>query len=651
MKYLFRHGKRRSLRSYFTGISKTQSSKPGTFNTPPSSTSPNPLRKAALNAPNLARTAGLVSPADNIPQTSPAANRATNRSTRVPVTTPTARHYVTTARSASPASTSGTSVARSSAIMASGTLVSRILGMIRSPMLLTLLVGLNSPIANAFDVANALPNIAFNIVAGGLINAVLVPSIVQAEAKGEKAGNAFINKILTLAIAIMFSITAILLLCAPLIVQLFATTLSPAWFQVTLLFAYWCLPQLFFYGIYAVIGQILNARENFGPYMWAPVVNNLFAIASFLILLTIYGKPSLAQMQDPSLWASSRGILIAACSTLGIVLQALVLLYPLHKVGIRYRPDFSWRGHGIANAGKASSWVLLSTALDLLPLAILTNMGLGAMQRAIDADMDITKVPGNAAFSVGNMIAVLPVSIIAISLSVAIFTKISKAATRQDFAEIRSEATSTIRFLGFINFLAITLLIVLAYPAAHIFVPSGNVNEVASLAIIISLLTPMTIASSIIVVCNRVCYALNQSKGVFLMLLPVQLSFTIIYFCTSFLPPDKTVFALSFAYGIAPLFSATNLLWFIRKQIKGINGKILLTHYLKLLGIVSVLIPISWYVLWHLLALNVSNTFSAIFTILLSTPVIALAYLVLTWLAGVEEAKTLQSKIANLVKR
>lgn len=159
------------------------------------------------------------------------------------------------------------SAAHSSLIMFLGTFASRLLGLVRSPILLGAVVGMTSPVANAFDIANTIPNFLYMIIVGGLVNAVLVPAIVRASKESNDGGAAFINKLLTMTIVALGGITLVLTLGAPLVVKIFAATMSPEWYSLTVAFAVWCLPQIFFYGLYTVLGQILNARENFGPYM------------------------------------------------------------------------------------------------------------------------------------------------------------------------------------------------------------------------------------------------------------------------------------------------------------------------------------------------------------------------------------------------
>jgi peptidoglycan biosynthesis protein MviN/MurJ (putative lipid II flippase) len=97
---------------------------------------------------------------------------------------------------------------------------------------------------------------------------------------------------------------------------------TPAQVGVTIAFAFWCLPQVFFYGLYTVLGQVLNARGSFGPYMWAPVVNNVVAIIGMIVFVAIYGSGD-----HPAQWWDARGRRRARRDDhLGVVAQALILV-------------------------------------------------------------------------------------------------------------------------------------------------------------------------------------------------------------------------------------------------------------------------------------------------------------------------------------
>ena len=185
--------------------------------------------------------------------------------------------------------TQPSSVGRASALLASGTFVSRALGFV-SAAALAWTIGQQNQGANAFAIANQLPNNIYAIVAGGLLSAVLVPQIVRA-AHHEDGGQKFVNRVVTLGIVIFLGVTLLATLCAPLLVPLYAAegrALSGEGIALAVSFAYWCLPQIFFYALYSLFGEILNARGVFGPFTWAPVLNNVVVIASLVFFVTLF---------------------------------------------------------------------------------------------------------------------------------------------------------------------------------------------------------------------------------------------------------------------------------------------------------------------------------------------------------------------------
>ncbi len=112
-------------------------------------------------------------------------------------------------------------------------------------------------------------------------------------------------------------------------------------------FAFWCIPQLFFYGAYALLGQVLNARGSFGPYMWAPVVNNVVSIVGFVLFIVLFQgvkRNGVVQADDLS---TAQATFFALSATLGVVAQAAVLVPALRRAGVRYRPRWGLRGSGL----------------------------------------------------------------------------------------------------------------------------------------------------------------------------------------------------------------------------------------------------------------------------------------------------------------
>src|SRR5690606_20394766 len=109
--------------------------------------------------------------------------------------------------------------------------------------------------------------------------------------------------------------------------------------------AYWCMPQILFYAIYTLLGEIYNARGQFGPYTWAPVVNNVVSIAGLGAFMLLFGGEQLNR--DIRVWDADRITLLGAVTTAGVAVQALVLVLFFRKTGLKFRLDFGWRGVGL----------------------------------------------------------------------------------------------------------------------------------------------------------------------------------------------------------------------------------------------------------------------------------------------------------------
>ena len=201
-------------------------------------------------------------------------------------------------------------IGRASAILASGTLVSRVLGFV-SAAVLAYTLGTIGVAANTFRIANQLPNNIYAIIAGGLLSAILVPQIVRAS-KDPDGGEKFVNRVVTLGIVAFLGIAVIATVLASPLVHLYASQatdgstrgLSPADFQLATAFAYWCLPQVLFYALYSLFGEVLNARRVFGPFTWAPVVNNLVAIAGLVAFNLLFHG---ASGESSSHWSTRHG--------------------------------------------------------------------------------------------------------------------------------------------------------------------------------------------------------------------------------------------------------------------------------------------------------------------------------------------------------
>ncbi|XCB29367.1 lipid II flippase MurJ [Arcanobacterium hippocoleae] len=375
---------------------------------------------------------------------------------------------------------------------------------------------------------------------------------------------------------------------------------------------------------------MLNAREKFGPYMWAPVVNNIAAIIGFLFLLAVFGSPTPAQTQDITAWQGIRSTLLVIFSTAGVAAQALVLFIPLHKAGIRYRPDFKWRGVGLGTAGRNSFWVLLTTFVGTIPVVVISNINAAAFERGIAAGIDATKVAGNAAYTVAGSLYGLPISLIALSITTATFTKVSRAAAAKNYRNVRIISAQTANTLGIFNFLAVTLMIVLSYPLARIFVPNGTMNEIDSLGRVLAVTAFAVIPGGAILAFKNICYAFNATQGTFFMLLPAQIINTCGALLCLGLPPQYTLIGIQTVFIIANSTSLLLLAWYSRRLIGRIGGWYILRTYLQL-SVVAAISTIIGLVTMHFIGIvKISaNIGIAILTILITSVIISLVYIIL----------------------
>ncbi|MFE7516188.1 murein biosynthesis integral membrane protein MurJ, partial [Streptomyces sp. NPDC057540] len=246
------------------------------------------------------------------------------------------------------------SALRSGALMAAGSLVSRATGFVRASVVAAALgAGL---VADGYAVGNSVPTIVYMLLLGGALNAVFVPELVKAAKEHEDGGVAYTDRLLTLCALALAALTAVAVLAAPVIVDTY-TDYGGGQRDMTIAFARSCLPQIFFLGLFTLLGQVLNARGRFGAMMWTPVLNNVVAVSVFGLFLVVGDGGELTPGETALLgWGT----------TAGIAVQALALLPSLRAAGFRWRPRFDWRGSGLAAPLRSAGWLVL---------LVLTNQG------------------------------------------------------------------------------------------------------------------------------------------------------------------------------------------------------------------------------------------------------------------------------------
>ncbi|MGL4339285.1 MAG: murein biosynthesis integral membrane protein MurJ [Rhodoglobus sp.] len=394
------------------------------------------------------------------------------------------------------------SVGRSSALLASGTIVSRALGFI-SLTILASAIGLEGSAADTFALANQLPNNVYSLVAGGLLSAVLVPQIVKAGLHDD-GGARFINKVITIGIVVFATITAVATVCSPLLVSLYAQSgFSDRELGLATALAYWCLPQILFYALYSLVGEALNARGVFGPFTWAPVLNNIVAISGLVVFISLFGEAE--QNRGADGWTVGHVALLAGSATLGIAVQAFSLFFFLGRAGLTYRPDFRWRGVGLARTGLSASWVFAM---------FLVSQIAGVVESQV-----ASTATGNASINVmkyGWLMFMLPHSIATVSIATAYFTRMSTHVVNSRMDDLRNDISAALRSILLIMVFAFIALTILAMPFSAVFADNTYKETLSLAGVYIAFLVGL-IPFTVFYVLLRVFYALEITRSAFII--------------------------------------------------------------------------------------------------------------------------------------
>jgi putative peptidoglycan lipid II flippase len=540
------------------------------------------------------------------------------------------------------------SVARSSVVMASGTIVSRILGFVRAVMLAAA-IGVTTDAADAFGVANQLPNNVYAIIVGGVLNAVLVPQLVRARS-GPDGGKGYVDRFVTLAITVFFFVTLAFTIAAPLLVRLYTSGWSEDQLALATAFAYWCLPQLFFYGMYSIFGEVLNSRSAFGPFMWAPVLNNVVSIAGLAFFILIFGAdPTGSRLVEA--WGGDRISLLAGSATLGVAAQALILLLSWKRIGLALKLNFKWRGFGLGPAMKAASWslamVLVTQIGGLVQTAVASTAAAGR-----DSGLEVASV---AASAIAWLIFMLPHSVVTVSIATAYFTRMAGHAANKKIDEFRADLTTGLRVIALVSVISSGLLMLLAYPVARVFV--GEYPATIALGNVIIALMVGLVPFSFVYMMQRAFFALEDTRTPFFFT-SIQISIHIAGSLTlgAVMPKEWLVVSLSLLTGFSVTIQGVIAYLILRKRIGGLAGTGVMR---SLAGFVLAAIPSIGLGYWVLLLLGgttrgafpVEKALGGVLSAGIVATVVLLTYLGLLWVFKVSELRELQSQLKTRLGR
>jgi putative peptidoglycan lipid II flippase len=457
------------------------------------------------------------------------------------------------------------SLVRSSAGMAVGTLVSRGTGFLRTLVLIAA-IGV-AGLSDAYNNANTLPNTIYYLMLGGVFTSVVVPLLVRAAKRDPDRGEAYAQRMFTLGAVALLAVTVVATLLAGPLVDLYAPTIHgpagshlAAEHDLMVVWAYFFIPQIFFYGMSSLIGAILNTRGRFAAPMWTPVINNLIVIVvGGLYVMMRLGK-------EP--WTISAGgvRLLGIGTTLGVVAQTVALVPSLRGAGFRWRPTLGFRPGEVSEMGRMAGWMsvyVVSQWAGYLVVQIVAN--------AASAGLN-----GYSAYSIAWQLFQLPYAIIGISVITALLPRMSEHASARRYSLVRDDFSIGVRLASVLVVPAAIYLGVLGGPLAEFLIGwfhstgpyharyIGEVFGLFSLGLVPYMLTQLQL---------RVFYSFQDSRTaalVGLLTMTVGIAADLIALAT--LPRPDVVAGLAIAYGITNVIGATTGWALLLRRVGSLDG-------------------------------------------------------------------------------
>jgi putative peptidoglycan lipid II flippase len=555
----------------------------------------------------------------------------------------------------SPGPSSQPSVLGSSAVMAAGTVVSRLSGFVRSTLLAAALgTALH---ADVFTIANTIPNMLYILLAGGVFNAVLVPQLVRAMKNDADGGAAYTNRVITLAALFLAAVSAVLVVAAPLVMRLlldhrYFTAEFAVQRESIIDLARYCLPQVFFYGMFVLVGQVLNARRSFGPMMWAPIANNVISVAVLATYLLTVGPARGHELCGG--YAPGAEALLGIGSTLGIAAQLLILLPYLKRAGFTFRPRFDFRGSGLGHTFRLGVWTVLFVVVNQVAYTVVVRLASSGTIRDAGACNGTSQGTGYTIYSGAFLLAMVPHAIITVSLATAVLPRLSALAADHDLRGLGDAVSATLRSTYALVLPAVALLPVVAPDLASVVWGYGSASEsytrfVGPLSLFAIGLFFFTTHYLML----RGFYALEQTRRVFFIQCVVSaVNILAAVALTRGIEPSQTASRLVLAYTASYAVGAALSYRQLSIQVGGLSGERLLRFAVRI-GIVVGLSAVLALLARHSVhgALTGNDKPTALAHVIVEGAVGVLAYLVLARLVRLDEVSEVTRMLAGRAGR
>jgi putative peptidoglycan lipid II flippase len=468
------------------------------------------------------------------------------------------------------------SVVRNSAIMAVGSIVSRITGLLR---VAAIGGALGATFVNDdYQLAIALPNMVFELLVGGVLSSVIVPTLVRRRKHDPDGGQAYAQRLLSLAAIALGVATALTVAAAPLITKVMASGAEPADRDLITSLAFLILPALFFYGMAALFGALLNSRGHFAAPMFTPILNNLVvtATAGVFILITA------GRAVEPELITTAQLLTLGLGTTAGIVVQAAGLIPALRKVGFRWKWRFDFRKLGLGELARLSAWMLLFVVVSQAGVLVVLTIA------KLVGDDDSA---GPAIFQYAFLVFMMAHGIVAVSVLTALMPRLSAAAADNRTQDLKDQLNNGLRLVSVVLVPITAAYVVLGRPLAVTLFNWGNFDHEAALrtAPVIALAGLGLVPYAIMQLQQFAFYALRDTRTPAVLNVPVvalRVGLDLLFYAV--LPAAAVAAAMMGASGVSFVFGALVSIALLRRRLGYLGLRRVASALVKLVGAAAV---------------------------------------------------------------
>jgi putative peptidoglycan lipid II flippase len=354
-------------------------------------------------------------------------------------------------------------VGKAAVILTSAFVASRMLGLVRTSMF-AFVFG-TSMTSDAYLQAFLIPDLIFNIVAGGALASAFIPVFTRTMVaeKDEKTAWHIASSALNMALVIMVALALIAIVFAPWLVPLYNPGIhDPAELALIASLTRIMLLQAVALGVGVIINAVLNARQDFLLPAIGTVMYNVGLIVG--LLPGIYFAFRSQRNDTIAVYAATWGVVI------GALLQVGVQIPGLFKVGMRYTPSFDWRHPGVIQIGRQMVPRIINAAM--LYLSTFVDRGLIQLMVGViiikDTDGLITQ------YYQSMQLMLLPLGIFGMAVSTAAFPTLAENVARGRMDRVRSSILETVRSILFMSIPSAIGLIVLGFPIIQVLLQHGR---------------------------------------------------------------------------------------------------------------------------------------------------------------------------------